>query len=123
MQLAQHDTLVLAAFTNSTGNPLFDDSLGGALYNNLEQSPFFNELNYSKVASTLQLMKRSPGERLTIDLARQVCVRTNSKAVIAGSIADAGNRYRIGLSRGIAGETGSISTPTLKPKRKARMRS
>ena len=96
---------MLAAFTNSTGNPLFDDSLGGALYNNLEQSPFFNELNYSKVASTLQLMKRSPGERLTIDLARQVCVRTNSKAVIAGSIADAGNRYRIGL-KAVECETG-----------------
>jgi len=104
--LRQNDTVVLAVFDNSTGNPLFDASLGAALYNDLEQSPFFNELNYSKVASTLQLMKRSPSERLTIDLARQVCLHTNSKAVIAGSIADAGNGYRIGL-KAVECETGA----------------
>jgi serine/threonine protein kinase/Tfp pilus assembly protein PilF len=106
IQLKRNDTFVLASFTNTTGSPVFDSALGGALYNNLEQSPFFNELNYSKVASTLQLMKRAPSEQLTIDLARQVCVRTNSKAVIAGSIADAGNRYRIGL-RAVECQTGS----------------
>jgi serine/threonine protein kinase/DNA-binding winged helix-turn-helix (wHTH) protein/tetratricopeptide (TPR) repeat protein len=106
LQLRQNDTVVLAAFDNSTGNPLFDASLGAALYNDLEQSPFFNELNYSKAASTLQLMKRSPGERLTIDLARQVCLHTNSKAVIAGSLADAGNGYRIGL-KAVECETGA----------------
>jgi eukaryotic-like serine/threonine-protein kinase len=63
----------------------------------LEQSPLLNVLPEGKVSATLKLMDRPTSERLTQDAAREVCLRTNSKALLAGSIASVGNQYLIGL--------------------------
>jgi hypothetical protein len=62
---------VLADFTNTTGDPVFDDTLKQVLAVDLRQSPFLNILSESKVRQTLRQMTRSPGERLTQDLARE----------------------------------------------------
>ena len=96
--LTGRDTIVLADFSNSTGDPVFDDTLRQALLVQLTQSPFFNILSGQRVNQTLKLMSRSPGERLTEDVAREVCQRTGSKAVVNGSIASLGGEYVIGLS-------------------------
>jgi eukaryotic-like serine/threonine-protein kinase len=95
--LTEKDTIVLADFENTTGDEVFDDTLKQALAVDLGQSPFLNFLSGDKVRQTLQRMTRSPGERLTPDLAREVCQRAESKAYLAGSIAALGTQYVIGL--------------------------
>jgi serine/threonine protein kinase/tetratricopeptide (TPR) repeat protein len=95
--LTEKDTIVLADFTNTTGDPVFDDTLKQALAVGLGQSPFLNILSEEKVRQTLRQMTRSPGERLTQDLAREVCQRAGSKAYLSGSIAALGTQYVIGL--------------------------
>jgi DNA-binding winged helix-turn-helix (wHTH) protein/tetratricopeptide (TPR) repeat protein len=95
--LNDRDTMVLADFTNTTGDAVFDDTLKQALAVDLGQSPFLKILSEDKVRQTLREMTRSPSERLTRDLAREVCQRTGSKAYLAGSIAALGTQYVIGL--------------------------
>jgi serine/threonine protein kinase/tetratricopeptide (TPR) repeat protein len=96
--LNERDNIVLADFANSTGDTVFDDALKQALAVDLGQSPFLNILSDGRVQATLQQMTRSPGEKLTDNLAREVCQRTGSKAFITGSIAGLGNQYIIGLN-------------------------
>jgi eukaryotic-like serine/threonine-protein kinase len=95
--LSEKDTLVLADFTNTTGDPVFDDTLKTALTVSLRQSPFLNVLSDDKVAATLRLMARPPSTPLTSDVARELCLRAGSKAYLAGSIASLGRRYVLGL--------------------------
>jgi len=95
--LSEKDSIVLTDFTNTTGDTVFDDTLKQALAVDLGQSPFLNILSEDKVRQTLREMTRSPGGRLTPDLAREVCQRTGSKAYLAGSIAALGTQYVIGL--------------------------
>jgi serine/threonine protein kinase len=90
-------TLVLGDFANTTGDTVFDGTLRQALAIQLGQSPFVNILSDERVSTTLNLMNRRSGERLTQDVARQVCLRTNSNVFLVGSIANAGSRYTIGL--------------------------
>jgi serine/threonine protein kinase/Flp pilus assembly protein TadD len=96
-RLTQEDTTVLADFTNTTGDPVFDDTLKTALAVSLRQSPFLNVLSDSKAAATLQLMNRSATTALTPSVAREVCQRASSKAYIAGAIASLGSEYVLGL--------------------------
>jgi Flp pilus assembly protein TadD/predicted Ser/Thr protein kinase len=95
--LTEKDTIVLTDFTNTTGDPVFDEALKQALAVNLGQSPFLNVLSDRKVGETLRLMGRSPGEHVTPEVARELCLRTGSKAILAGSISSLGSRYVIGL--------------------------
>ena len=96
-ELTDKDTVVLADFANSTGDRVFDDTLKQALAVDLGQSPFLNILSETQVRQTLRQMTRSPGERLTQDLAREVCLRAGSKAYLAGSVVALGTQYVIGL--------------------------
>lgn len=91
--LTEKDTVVLADFANSTGDPVFDDTLKTALGVALNQSPFLNVLSDRKVAATLRLMSRPVGTKLTPEVIRDVCQRSGSKAYIAGSIASLGKQY------------------------------
>jgi eukaryotic-like serine/threonine-protein kinase len=96
-KLTETDTIVLTDFANSTGDPIFDDTLKTALSISLRQSPFLNTLSDGRVARILKEMTRPPGTRLTPDLARELCQRASSKAYIAGSIGSLGSEYVIGL--------------------------
>jgi serine/threonine protein kinase/Tfp pilus assembly protein PilF len=95
--LTEKDTVVLADFTNSTGDPVFDGTLKQALAVDLEQSPFLNILSDRKVGETLRLMGRSPSDHITQDVAKELCVRTGSKAILTGSVSSLGSQYVIGL--------------------------
>jgi tetratricopeptide (TPR) repeat protein len=95
--LAATDTIVLADFNNSTGDAVFDDTLKQALSAELEQSPILNILPDRKVSETLKLMGRSTEERISEKIALEVCERTQSKAILAGSIASVGTQYVVGL--------------------------
>jgi tetratricopeptide (TPR) repeat protein len=88
---------VLADFTNSTGDPVFDDALKQALGVELGQSPFLNILSDRKVEETLHLMGRPSNERITRDVARELCIRTGSKAIVLGSISSLGGQYVLGV--------------------------
>jgi serine/threonine protein kinase/tetratricopeptide (TPR) repeat protein len=95
--LTDKDTIVLADFANTTGDPVFDDTLKTALSVSLNQSPFLNVLPENKVAATLKLMTRPPESKLAPDAARELCQRAGSKAYLAGSIATLGSEYVLGL--------------------------
>jgi serine/threonine protein kinase/Flp pilus assembly protein TadD len=96
--LSGTDTVVLADFTNTTGETVFDDTLKQALSVSVRQSPFLNILSDQKVADTLKLMTKPADAKLTPDIIRDLCQRTGSKAYITGSIANLGNKYVIGLN-------------------------
>ena len=98
VKLTDKDTIVLADLSNHCSDPVFEDGLNTALRVELEQTPFLNLLAADKVRGTLKLLNHPEDAKLTPDLAREVCLRTNSKAVVASSIADAGNHFRIELS-------------------------
>jgi Flp pilus assembly protein TadD len=96
--LSDKDTLVVADFDNATGDRVFDDTLKQALVVEIEQSPFLKTLSEQKVRETLELMGATGDARLTADVARQVCLRAGSKALLKGSISALGSQYVIGLN-------------------------
>lgn len=93
--LSATDTIVLADVKNETSDPVFDDALDTALRYEMEQTPYLNILGADKVLGTLAELKLPPTTKLTPDVARQICGKTNSKTVISQSIGDAGNGYRL----------------------------
>jgi serine/threonine protein kinase/tetratricopeptide (TPR) repeat protein len=95
--LTEKDTIVLADFDNKTGDAVFDDALKQALAVQLGQSPFLNILSDRKVEETLHLMGRTSTEKITRDVARELCIRTGSKAFLVGTISNLGGQYVIGL--------------------------
>src|SRR2546428_580342 len=95
--LTEKDTVVLADFTNTTGDAVFDEALKQALAVDLEQSPFLNVLSDRRMGETLRLMGRAPNDRVTREVAQEICLRTGSKALLAGSISRLGNEYMVGL--------------------------
>jgi serine/threonine protein kinase/tetratricopeptide (TPR) repeat protein len=98
VKLTERDTIVLADFANTTGDPVFDDSLRQALVAQLGQSPFLNILSDGKVRATLQLMGQSPDQRVTQSMAQEICQRDGGKAVLAGSIVQVGGTYNVILN-------------------------
>ena len=95
--LTDKDILVLADFTNTTGDAVFDVTLREALAVQLEQSPFLKVLGDEHVRQDLRLMGRSARERITNQVAREICQREGEKAMIGGSIAGLGKTYAIAL--------------------------
>ncbi len=105
--LTEKDTIVLADFDNKTGDPVFDDTLKQGLAIQLEQSPFLELISQGKVSQTLKLMDRPADAALTPEVAREVCQRTGSKAMLTGSIASLGSQYVIGL-KAVNCDTGDV---------------
>jgi eukaryotic-like serine/threonine-protein kinase len=97
-KLTEKDTVVLADFSNTTGDPVFDGTLKQALAVELDQSPFLRVVPQAQVRKTLTFMGRSRDERLTTNLARDLCLREGSKAMLSGSIASLGTQYIITLT-------------------------
>jgi len=95
--LTDKDTIVLADFANSTGDPVFDGTLRQGLAVQLEQSPFLSLVPEDRVQQTLRMMSQPADAQLTPQLAREVCQRTDGAAVLQGSIAALGNQYVLGL--------------------------
>jgi tetratricopeptide (TPR) repeat protein/tRNA A-37 threonylcarbamoyl transferase component Bud32 len=96
--LTDRDSVVIGEFRNTTGEPVFDDTLRYALAVHLGQSPFLNVVGDERVAETLRLMGRPPATPLAHDVAREVCQRQDAKALIEGTIERSGDRYVIGVA-------------------------
>jgi eukaryotic-like serine/threonine-protein kinase len=95
ISLSSTNTIVLADVDNRTSDPVLDGALNTALRYELEQTPYLNLLGLDKTYATMGQMKLVPTIKITPEVARQICSKTNSKMVIADSIADAGNRYHL----------------------------
>jgi eukaryotic-like serine/threonine-protein kinase len=93
--LTETDTIVLADFTNSTSDPVFDNTLRQALEVKLIDSPFLNIVPEDRMRDILRFMGRSPDERLTTATAREVCQRLSSKAMLSGSITQLDDHYSL----------------------------
>ena len=96
--LTDRDTVLVADFVNTTGDPVFDGALKQAVTVDLEQSPFLSIVSPDRVRRTLALMTRPPDERVVGDTAREVCQRLGASVTISGSIAPLGAHYVVGLS-------------------------
>jgi tetratricopeptide (TPR) repeat protein len=106
-KLTNKDTIVLADFENKTGDEVLDGSLTEALRVGLEQTPFLNLLAADKVNRVAKQIGFANEQPLTSERARQVCLKTNSAAAVAGSISDAGNGYQLAL-RALRCDSGAV---------------
>jgi eukaryotic-like serine/threonine-protein kinase len=97
-KLTEKDTVVLGDFTNNTGEPVFDGALKQALTVGLNQSPFLNLLPDKKITETLRLMGRSPFDRVTPEIAEEICLRTGSQAYLNGTISRLGSAYLLDVN-------------------------
>ena len=90
-------SIILADFTNATGDQVFDNTLRQGLSIQLEQSPFLSLVSEQQIQQTLQMMGRKPDGKFTQEIAREVCQRRGSAAVLDGSIAQIGTQYLLTL--------------------------
>jgi eukaryotic-like serine/threonine-protein kinase len=106
-KLTEKDSVLLADFVNTTGDPVFDGTLKQALAVQLEQSPYLNIVPESKIREALRFMGKPPDERLTNEIAREICQRQGIKAMLTGTIASLGNHYVVTLTaaNGSTGDT------------------
>ena len=97
MVLGEKDSVLVSDFTNTTGDPVFDGTLRQGLSVQLEQSPFLSLVSEERIQRALRLMGQPSDARLTPEIARQICERTASAAVLEGSIGNMGSQYVLGL--------------------------
>jgi serine/threonine protein kinase/tetratricopeptide (TPR) repeat protein len=95
--LTEKDSILIADFVNTTADPVFDGTLKKALAVDLGQSPYLNVFPEQKIRQTLQFMGRTPGDRITADVGREICQRDGIKAMLNGSIDSVGGQYVITL--------------------------
>ncbi len=95
--LGAKDTVVLGEFANSTGDAMFDETLRQGLAIQLSQSPYLSLISDQRISHTLRLMGQRPDARLTTEVARGICERTGSTAILQGSIAPLGSQYVLTL--------------------------
>jgi len=96
--MKEADLVLVSDFVNTTGEPIFDDTLKQALTVKLAESPYFNVVLDAKTRQTLGLMGKSPTERVVLPIARDVCQREGAKVLVGGSIVRLGNKYSLDLS-------------------------
>src|SRR5260370_8640099 len=106
--LALTDTIVLADVDNRTSDPVFDDALNTALRYEMEQTPYLSVLGLDKAYATMGQLKLAPTTKVTPEIPRQICSKTNRRMVTSNSIADPGNRYHLEIR-----ELASTSGPAL----------
>ncbi len=107
--LTAQDTIVLADFTNTTGDAVFDETLKQGLAIQLEQSPFLSLVSESRIQQTLRLMGQAPDSRVTPAIARELCQRMDGSAELEGSIASLGSEYVLGLKATNCGTGSSLA--------------
>ena len=95
--LTEKDSILITDFVNTTADPIFDGALKKALAVDLEQSPYLNVFPDQKIRQTLQFMGRSPGDRITTDVGREICQRDGVKAMLNSSIDSVGGQYVVTL--------------------------
>lgn len=116
--LTEKDSILLADFVNTTGDPVFEGTLKQALTVQLEESPYLNLLPESRIQESLRFMGRKPDERVTSDVAREICLRNGVKAMLTGSISSLGSHYVIALGAVNAQTGDSLATEQIEAESK-----
>ncbi len=104
--LTDKDSILLADFLNTTGDPVFDGTLRQALAVQLGQSPFLDIFSEERVRDTLKFMDRSPDEHVTRDVAKEICERQGLKAMLLGSISSLGSSHYVVSLEALNSRTG-----------------
>jgi eukaryotic-like serine/threonine-protein kinase len=120
-RLTDKDTIVLADFDNSTGDPVFDDTLKQALAVQLQQSPFLSLVSDQQVRETLRFMERSPNEHVIGAVAQEVCERQRDKGVLLGAIRSLGTHYVLTLNAVNCQTGASLGAEQAEPESKERV--
>jgi len=116
--LTEKDSILITDFVNTTADPVFDGALKKALVVDLGQSPYLNVFPEQKIRQTLQFMGRSPGDRITTDVGREICQRDGIKAMLNGSIDSVGGQYVITLEATNASSGDSLGREQVQADRK-----
>ena len=116
--LTERDSILITDFVNTTADPVFDGTLKKALAVDLGQSPYLNVFPDQKIRQTLQFMGRSPGDRITSDIGREICLRDGIKAMLTGSIDSVGGQYAITLEATNASSGESLGRQQVQAERK-----
>ena len=116
--MTERDTILVTDFVNTTADPVFDGTLKKALAVDLEQSPYLNVFPEQKVQTTLRYMGRSPDDRITNEVGREICQRDGIRAMLTGSIANLGSQYVITLEAVNAGTGDSLAREQVQANRK-----
>jgi serine/threonine protein kinase/tetratricopeptide (TPR) repeat protein len=116
--MTERDAILVTDFVNTTADPIFDGTLKKALAVDLEQSPYLNVFPEQKVQQTLKYMGRSPDERVTSEIGREICQRDGIKALMSGSIASLGNEYVVTLEAVNASTGDSLARDQVQAKSK-----
>jgi eukaryotic-like serine/threonine-protein kinase len=116
--LTEKDSILITDFVNTTADPVFDGTLKKALAVDLEQSPYLNVFPEQKIRQTLQFMGRSPGDRITTDVGREICQRDGIKAMLNGSIDSVGGQYVVTLEATTASSGDSLGRQQAQAERK-----
>jgi serine/threonine protein kinase/tetratricopeptide (TPR) repeat protein len=116
--LTEKDSILISDFVNTTADPVFDGTLKKALAVDLGQSPYLNVFPEQKIRQTLQFMGRSPDDRVTTDVAREICRRDGIKAMLVGSIDSVGGQYAITLDAVNAASGDSLARQQVQADRK-----
>src|SRR5689334_1359836 len=96
--LTEKDSILLTDLVNTTGDSVFDGTLKQALAVQLEQSPYLNVMPQSRIQEALRFMGKSPDERVTNDVAREICLREGITGMLTRSISSLGSHYVITLA-------------------------
>lgn len=91
------DSVLIADFENHTGDPRFDNALQEAFSIKLEQSRDAEVLPRAWIAPALERMNRPTNQRITRELAREICQRENIRGLLAGEITRTGQEYGISV--------------------------
>ncbi|HVO61366.1 MAG TPA: protein kinase [Terriglobales bacterium] len=116
--MTERDAILVTDFVNTTADPIFDGTLKKALAVDLEQSPYLNVIPEQKVQQTLKFMGRSPDQRVTSEIGREICQRNGIKALMTGSIAPLGNEYVLTLEAVNASSGDSLGRDQVQAKSK-----
>ena len=116
--LTEKDSILITDFVNTTADPVFDGTLKKALAVDLGQSPYLNVFPDQKIRQTLQFMGRSPADRITGDVGREICQRDGIKAMLNGSIDSVGGQYVITLEATNASSGDSLGREQVQADRK-----
>jgi eukaryotic-like serine/threonine-protein kinase len=116
--LTAQDSILLADFENSTGEPVLDDTLKEGVTVNLGQSPFLNLIANDRVRETLRFMGRSPDERVESGLAREICQRAGAKAMVSGTVSRLGSSYVVAVEAATCADGTTIAREQVAAKNK-----
>jgi DNA-binding winged helix-turn-helix (wHTH) protein/tetratricopeptide (TPR) repeat protein len=108
--LLARGSIVVADFVNTTGDAVFEDTLTQALLIELRQSPSLDVLPDTRVRETLRLMGLPAGQRVTAEVARELCLRAGSEAVLDGRISAIGGHYLVGINATACGAGNTLAS-------------